>query len=105
MKNNIKKIFKWSLTFTKKVVVLVTVLWTIQMIYSAVLIWYAIKTTGDFSYLDSFIVDNGDTFRLIVGTNIVSKTVENVFKYNEGGIFGTSLTYKECEDAPEVETI
>ena len=94
MKNNLKNMFKWSLTFTKKVVTLVTILWSLQLIYSAVLIWYAIQSQGNFSYLDTFITDNGDTFRLLVGVNIVSKTIENLFKYNEGGIFGSSLQYK-----------
>lgn len=96
----IKHLFNWSLTFTKKVVTLVTVLWFLQLIFSAVMILYAVKMQGNFSYLDSFITDNGDTFRLIVGANIVSKTIENVFKYNEGGIFGTSITPKteETED-------
>lgn len=97
MKKLIKDSFKWSLSFTKKVIVIVTVIWVIQITYSAIMILYAVKTQGNFSYLDTFISDNGETFRLIVGTNIVSKTIENVFKYNEGGIFGKSVT-KENED-------
>ena len=92
MKKQLIESLKWSLTFTKKVIVLVTILWIFQLIYSAVVILYAIKVQGNFSYLDSFIADNGETFRLIVGTNIISKTVENIFKYNEGGIFGKSTT-------------
>lgn len=95
MRDSVKKMFKWSLTFTKKVVTLVTILWAVQLLYSAILIWYAVATQGNFSYLDTFITDNGETFRLLVGVNIVSKTIENVFKYNEGGLFGTSITYKE----------
>lgn len=91
MKNKLNKYVRWSLTFTKKVIILVTTLWIIQLIYSAVMMWYAVSTQGDFSYLDTFIGDNGETFRLIVGTNIISKTIENVFKYNEGGIFGKSI--------------
>lgn len=94
----LKDSLKWSLTFTKKVVVLVTILWLIQLIYSGFMILYAVRMCGDFSYLDSFIADNGETFRLIVGTNIVSKTIENVFKYNEGGIFGKSVTPEETEN-------
>ena len=86
-----RELLKWSFTFTKKVVTLVTFLWFLQLLYSAIIIWYAIKTQNNFSYLDTFISDNGETFRLIVGINIVSKTIENVFKYNEGGIFGTSI--------------
>lgn len=86
-----KELLKWSFTFTKKVITLVTFLWFLQLIYSAIMIWYAVKMQGNFSYLDTFIMDNGETFRLIVGVNIASKTIENVFKYNEGGIFGTSV--------------
>lgn len=92
MKKQLKDMLKWSLSFTKKVITVVTLLWTLQLIYSAIIIWYAVQTQGNFSYLDTFINDNGDTFRLIVGTNIISKTIENVFKYNEGGIFGKSIT-------------
>jgi hypothetical protein len=59
------------------------------------MICLAIDMYGNFSYLDTFITDNGETFRLIVGANIVSKTIENVFKYNEGGIFGKSIQHEE----------
>ena len=98
MNSQVKRLFSWSLTFTKKVVTLVTVSWFLQLVFSAIMILYAIKAQGNFSYLDSFITDNGETFRLIVGANIISKTIENVFKYNEGGIFGTSITPKAEDD-------
>lgn len=98
MKKRLKDLSKWSLSFTKRVIVTVTILWIIQLVYSMIIIWYAVKTQGNFSYLDSFIADNGETFRLIVGTNIVSKTVENIFKYNEGGILGKSLTFDINQD-------
>lgn len=91
MRERNKRYLLWTLTFTKKVVTLVTFLWLLQLIYSAIMIYYAVHTQGNFSYLDTFIHDNGETFRLIVGINIVSKTFENVFKYNDGGIFGTSV--------------
>ena len=98
IKQTLKKTFKWSLTFTKRVIVLVTAIWFVQLIYSAIMILYAVKTCGDFSYLDTFITDNGESFRLIVGTNIISKTIENVFKYNEGGIFGKSVSTQKDEE-------
>jgi len=91
MNTKSRKFLLWSLTFTKRVILLVTFLWSLQLIYSAIMIGYAVTTQGNFSYLDTFMTDNGETFRLIVGVNIVSKTIENVFKYNEGGIFGTSI--------------
>lgn len=102
MSKQLKETFKWSLTFTKKVIILVTVIWFLELIFSATMIWYAVWTQGNFSYLDTFIMDNGESFRLIVGTNIVSKTIENVFKYNEGGIFGKSIT-EDTEDNELVE--
>lgn len=94
-KTQIKKMFAWTLSFTKKVVTLVTIAWFIQMVFSAIMIFYAVKAKGDFSFLDTFITDNGETFRLIVGANIVSKTIENVFKYNEGGFFGQKVAVSE----------
>ena len=103
MRSQLRAMFKWSLSFTKKVVTLVTILWSIQIVYSAIMIWFAVNTQGNFSYLDTFITDNGETFRLIVGANIVSKTIENVFKYNEGGIFGKSINTQETNEYIETE--
>lgn len=94
---NIKDFFNWSLTFTKKLIVICTVLWAFCILYSAVMILFAVIKVGDFSYLDSFITDNGETFRIVVGVNLISKTIENVFKYNNGGLFGTSLPEKSEE--------
>lgn len=94
MKKQVKDFIKWSVTFTRKVITLVTVLWFTQEIFSAVMIWYAVRTQGNFSYLDTFISDNGETFRIVVGAYLLSKTIENVFKYNEGGIFGKSIKAK-----------
>lgn len=102
MKKHLKDTFKWSLTFTKKVITLVTIIWFLQIIYSAIMIWYAVQTQANFSYLDTFIMDNGESFRLIVGTNIVSKTIENVFKYNEGGFFGKSI---KPEETPQEDNV
>lgn len=104
-KKQVKEILRWSLTFTKKVITLVTVLWAIQLVYSAIMIWYAVQMQGNFSYLDTFITDNGETFRLLVGTNIISKTIENVFKYNEGGIFGKSIVPEETPEDDPLEVI
>lgn len=103
MYKKLKDTLTWSLTFTKKVIILVTVAWSIQLIFSAIMIWYAVQSQGNFSYLDTFITDNGETFRLIVGANIVSKTIENVFKYNEGGIFGKSITPEETQEKQETD--
>lgn len=103
MKKKMKDFLNWSLTFTKKIVLIVTFLWVAYTVYEALMIFYAVKVYGNFSYLDTFITDTGETFRLIVGANIVSKTIENVFKYNEGGIFGTSISPMQEENVEEPE--
>lgn len=95
-----KSFMNWTLTFTKRIVLIVTLLWIAYTVYEAFMIWYSVKLFGNFSYLDTFISDTGETFRLIVGANIVSKTIENVFKYNEGGLFGTSIR-EETEESEE----
>ena len=102
-KFEIREFVNWSLTFTKKLIIICTVMWAICTTYAAIMILVAVLKINDFSYLDTFITDTGETFRLIVGTNIVSKTIENVFKYNEGGIFGRSLPYGQANDEPSPE--
>lgn len=96
---NAKDFQFWSLTFTKKLVLICTAVWILSTLYSAIMILYAITSVGDFSYLDTFISDSGETFRIVVGANLITKTVENVFHYNNGGIFGESVP----EDSPESE--
>lgn len=93
----------WTLTFTKKIVLLCTAVWIFYTFYSAVMIAFAVIRVGDFSYLDTFIQDNGESFRLIVGANIVSKTFENLFRYNDGGIFGTTNGLYEGEDTNDFD--
>ena len=79
LKKQVKETLRWSLTFTKKVITLVTVLWTFQLVFSAIMIWYAVQMQGNFSYLDTFITDNGETFRLLVGTNINCRLIFGLF--------------------------
>lgn len=98
-KKNIKSFMNWSLTFTKKIIMICTVMWILYTAYSAAMIFFAVWRINDFSYLDTFIHDNGETFRLLVGVNIVSKTIENLFKYNDSPFFGKSI--KPEPDSPE----
>lgn len=97
IKTTLKDFMSWSLTFTKKLVIACTAVWICSTLYSAIAIVYAIGSVGDFSYLDTFISESSETFRVVVGANLVTKTIENVFHYNNGGIFGTSIP----EDNPE----
>lgn len=100
VKATLKDFMSWSLTFTKKLVLACTAVWICSTLYSAIVIMYAISSVGDFSYLDTFISESSETFRVVVGANLITKTIENVFHYNNGGIFGTSIP-ENGEDNPE----
>ena len=82
-KNNPKALFNWSLTFTKRVILLITACWIAMTIYSSIMITVAIFTIGNFSYLDTFITEINSSFATIVGINVVVKGAENIFRYNE----------------------
>ena len=62
-----------------------SVLYVLNWLYSLVVIVVAIKETGQFSYLDTLISETNETFRIVVGANIVKAGVENIFKYNDFG--------------------
>lgn len=74
---------KWSWEFTKIVVTVISIMWVFSTLYSAIMVGVAIHTTGQFSFLDTFITENSTTFRDIVGMNIGKACIENIFKYND----------------------
>lgn len=92
-KNNltVKGFVGWSLTFTKQIILLTTIIFFTMTIYDATMITIAIFKIGNFSYLDTFITELNETFRVVVGVNICGKVLENIFHYNSGGIFGESV--------------
>lgn len=74
---------KWSWGFTKIVISTISIVWVFSTIFSAIMVYHAIQVTGQFSFLDTFIVENSTTFRDVVGINIVKSCIENIFKYND----------------------
>lgn len=71
-----------------------------------VVIVVAIKETGQFSYLDTLISETNETFRIVVGANIVKAGVENIFKYNDFGGKGSwymGTSNSENENIENVE--
>ena len=83
----------WSWEFTKIVITSISIVWVLSTIFSAIMVAYAIYTTGQFSFLDTFITENSTTFRDVVGVNLIKSCVENVFKYND--IFVKKKCYNE----------
>lgn len=84
-KKSVKNALSWTWEFTKKVVMLLSVLYILNWIYSAIIIAVAIYNTDTFCYLDTLITETNETFRIVVGANVIKSCIENVFKYNDIG--------------------
>ena len=106
------KIFTRTLKFTETVVVWVFIIYILNWIVSMLMIWYAIKTTCNFSYLDTLIAETSSSFRDIVGIAVIKFGVENIFKYNDFGgkipskddteYESNDITSEMMEDNPEI---
>ncbi|MDD2979511.1 MAG: hypothetical protein PHN80_06010 [Hespellia sp.] len=94
-KNSMKNALKWTWEHTKMIINVLSILYVVNWIYSAIVITVAIIQTGQFSFLDSLITETNETFRVVVGANVVKACVENVFKYNDFG--GKGESYKPSE--------
>ena len=90
-----KKAASWIWTCTKVVIIILTAIYVTNWLYSAVVITIAIIQTGQFSYLDSLIVETNETFRKIVEGYLIKTAFENVFKFND---FGGKVRSKGGED-------
>ena len=93
------KFKSWSLSFTMHVLTLLTVFWFIFMVYSGILIWYTIYKTGEFSFLDTYISRICDCFMAGVITGLITRTIGNVFEFNDGSFMGVS--HKRPDEAEE----
>ena len=87
-----KTLYDKTMSFTQLVLIGVAIIYILNWIVSLGLIFWAIKETGSFAYLDTLITETSTTFRDIVGVIIVKFAVENVFKYND---FGGKVPSKE----------
>lgn len=84
-KQSLKNALSWSWEFTKLIVTMLTIVYFLIMIYCGVVIWMGMYKLAITTYLDTFITEINETFRLIVGANVIKAGVENVFKYNDFG--------------------
>ena len=87
-KNKSKAAILWMWEHTKMVVIVV-----------------AIKETGQFSYLDTLISETNETFRIVVGANIVKAGVENIFKYNDFGGKGSRYMGTSNSENENIENV
>lgn len=71
-----KSRFLWVWEFSKKLVLLVTLLYVIEQIYAAVAMWIF----SDFSYLGTMMEQSSDILKTCVFGYLVKSGIENAFK-------------------------
>mgnify|MGYP000727273512 CR=1 FL=1 len=104
-KNKSKAAILWMWEHTKMIVNCLSVLYVLNWLYSLVVIVVAIKETGQFSYLDTLISETNETFRIVVGANIVKAGVENIFKYNDFGGKGSRYMGTSNSENENIENV
>lgn len=88
---NKREFRKWSTSFSVRVLKLITILWIISLIYSAAMILTGVLMNSQLEYVDIFITESFKIFHDSVIVILLTRTVGNIFEYNNGGIFGTSI--------------
>ena len=96
-RNKSKAAVLWMWEHTKMIVNCLSVLYVLNWLYSLIVIVIAIKETGQFSYLDTLISETNETFRIVVGANIV--------KYNDFGGKGSRYVGAENIDNESIENV
>lgn len=83
---------KWSTGFSAKVLILITTFWAVMNAYALFLVTVQFIRFGilDSDVLKLFIEKINETFLASVVSILITRTVSNVFQFNEGGIFGIS---------------
>lgn len=94
---NKKEFKKWATSFSVKILKLITILWASFLAYSAIVMTIAIFQTGQLVSLDTFISEVSETFRDAVVAILITRTVSNIFEFNNGGLFGTSMREENNE--------
>lgn len=90
--------FKRMLHYTEKIFYALVICYFIWQFASLALIIWGIHQTLQFSFLDTFIHETNETFRVVAGVVITKFLVENVFKWNE---FSFSKHKKEVDDGQQ----
>ena len=91
-KSNIK-FFQWIQEFSKKIVTVTFWIFVIGEIISIGLIIFAYHQMGELMFLDTFIMENNQTFRDVIGGYIIKAACENTIKI-AGGVVDRFLTFK-----------
>ena len=75
-----KKTVLWAQEFSKKVVTVIFLIYVAITVYSSIMIYLAMKLTGDASMVSLLLTETNSTFKDIVGGYIIKAAIENAFK-------------------------
>ena len=87
------KFFQWIQEFSKKIVTITFYIFVIGEIVSIGLIFLAYYQMGELMFVDTFIMENNQTFRDVIGGYIIKAACENAIKI-AGGVVDRFLTFK-----------
>lgn len=93
------KFFTWIQTFTKKIVTVTFILFVLFQIFTLLMILME-STRGELMYLDTFITESNETFRIVIGGYIVKAACENTVKII-GSLIQSHLHTNSNEESTE----
>lgn len=92
VKSNIK-FFQWIQEFSKKIVTITFYIFVIGEIVCLAMILLAYYQMGELMFIDTFIMENNQTFRDVIGGYVIKAACENAIKI-AGGVIDRYLTFK-----------
>ena len=96
-----KEFQKWSYGFSASVLKVVFALWAFSILFGAVVIAYALLTTGQIEEPVNYMHEINSTFGTTVVGVLITRVVGNVFEHNNGSIFGTSIKEGDTNDSSD----
>lgn len=98
--NNSNKFFTWVQTFTKKIVTVTFFMFVLLQVFDLILIYMEYRN-GQLMYLDTFITESNETFRVVIGGYIVKAACENTVKIISG-IISKYMSRKYNQEDSEI---
>ena len=81
---------KWANGFSATVLRIILALWVFSMLFGAFVITYSLLKYGTIEEPVNFISEVNATFGSSVVAILVTRTIGNIFEYNDGVLLGTS---------------
>jgi hypothetical protein len=105
------KFITWVQSFTKKTVTILFGLYILCTLISILMMFLGCYVLGQSVNMDTFIVENNETFRIVIGGYLIKAAVENGIKISGNYYLGISNArlnilrkkYNLSEDSPDID--